>query len=255
MRKTDHRPYGNNYWEWSLPLAMTHAEDESLEIISKALAKSNNPIVAYSGGKDSETVLHRVRTIDPSVPALFCNTGVEHPFTVKHCHTIPNLIEVHPQKSYWQCVDQYGWPGVKNSDHGTHGNQCCKYLKERPALDYYKANNVDLIFDGLTADESRQRWMFFKRFGHTHFTKCWNAVKCHPIHDWTEDMVWKYLRTHNVPYNPIYDKGHKRCGCMPCTAYISWKRNLAKTNMPMLRRILRMKDNQRQLTDYCTGGA
>jgi phosphoadenosine phosphosulfate reductase len=37
-----------------------------------------------------------------------------------------------------------------------------------------------------------------------------------PIIDWSEDDVWEFIRTRGVPYNPLYDQGHKRVGCIGC---------------------------------------
>lgn len=38
----------------------------------------------------------------------------------------------------------------------------------------------------------------------------------HPIIDWTDKEVWEYIRTYNVPYCELYDKGFTRIGCIMC---------------------------------------
>ena len=42
-------------------------------------------------------------------------------------------------------------------------------------------------------------------------------IKLNPIADWTSNMVWDYIRTNNVPYNRLHDKGYPSIGCEPCT--------------------------------------
>jgi phosphoadenosine phosphosulfate reductase len=42
-------------------------------------------------------------------------------------------------------------------------------------------------------------------------------LKINPLVNWTEKMVWDYIRHHNVPYNPLHDKGFPSIGCVPCT--------------------------------------
>ena len=37
-----------------------------------------------------------------------------------------------------------------------------------------------------------------------------------PIIDWTDEEVWEFIREYNVPYCELYDKGHKRLGCIGC---------------------------------------
>ncbi len=39
---------------------------------------------------------------------------------------------------------------------------------------------------------------------------------CNPIIDWSDDDVWDYLKSRGVPYNPLYDEGFKRIGCIGC---------------------------------------
>jgi phosphoadenosine phosphosulfate reductase len=49
-------------------------------------------------------------------------------------------------------------------------------------------------------------------FDHEH-----GLLKFNPLAQWTEDEVWSYLRTHEVPYNRLYDHGYRSIGCAPCT--------------------------------------
>jgi phosphoadenosine phosphosulfate reductase len=49
----------------------------------------------------------------------------------------------------------------------------------------------------------------------------WDArfrlVKVNPLARWTVDDVWNYIRAHDVPYNPMHDRGFPSIGCWPCT--------------------------------------
>lgn len=195
------------------------------EIIKNALNNSQNPIIAFSGGKDSLVVLDLVRKQNPEITAVYCNTGIEYPETVKYVRTIENVVELHPITSYKYFIDckENGLPGYKATGK-VRGNKCCLELKEKPATKYYKENNVDLVFTGLTSDESRNRMMFFKRMGPHYLYKRGNYYKAHPIHNWSETDVWEYINRNKLSYNPVYDiPGIKRCGCRFCTAYITWK--------------------------------
>ncbi|MFZ6646828.1 phosphoadenylyl-sulfate reductase [Undibacterium sp. TJN25] len=44
--------------------------------------------------------------------------------------------------------------------------------------------------------------------------------KFNPLADWSEEDVWHYIRSNNVPYNPLHDKGYPSIGCEPCTRAI-----------------------------------
>ncbi|MGW8315371.1 MAG: phosphoadenylyl-sulfate reductase [Bacteroidales bacterium] len=45
-------------------------------------------------------------------------------------------------------------------------------------------------------------------------------VKINPLINWTEKEVRAYLKEHDIPYNPLHDKGFPSIGCEPCTRAI-----------------------------------
>lgn len=45
-------------------------------------------------------------------------------------------------------------------------------------------------------------------------------TKFNPLADWSEQDVWHYLRTNDVPYNRLHDQGFPSIGCEPCTRAI-----------------------------------
>lgn len=44
--------------------------------------------------------------------------------------------------------------------------------------------------------------------------------KYNPLLAWSFDQVKQYVKAHNVPYNPLHDKGFVSIGCAPCTRAI-----------------------------------
>src|SRR5690606_20177964 len=44
-----------------------------------------------------------------------------------------------------------------------------------------------------------------------------NLTKFHPIYHWSLEEVWNYVKEHQIPYNPLHDKGFPSIGCAPCT--------------------------------------
>ena len=212
-------------------------------------------MVAWSGGKDSTLILYLIRQecealgIDPhEIHVEFHNTGVEYPQTIKFIRKLTtdwdlNLIETRPIKSFWQCVKEYGYPKPKSARIKDTGKpqmaQCCKFLKEAPALKSLKENGWECIYLGITAVESHQRQIRAVTHGTCYHNKSENVKKVHPILYWTEQEVWDAHRMFNIPYNTIYDMGVDRCGCMPCTAYKKWQENLQKTHPKMYKKIMR----------------
>lgn len=44
-----------------------------------------------------------------------------------------------------------------------------------------------------------------------------NLVKINPLANWTKADVWKYVKEHDVPVNPLHAQGFPSIGCWPCT--------------------------------------
>lgn len=45
--------------------------------------------------------------------------------------------------------------------------------------------------------------------------------KVAPLADWSEERVWTYIRSGNVPYNALHDQGYRSIGCAPCTRAVA----------------------------------
>ena len=39
---------------------------------------------------------------------------------------------------------------------------------------------------------------------------------CNPIYKFTDSEVWEFIRDRKMKYNPLYDQGFKRVGCIGC---------------------------------------
>lgn len=71
--------------------------------------------VSFSGGKDSTVLLHIVRSIYPEVEAVFSNTGLEYPETVKFVNTFDNVTIIKPERSFKRVINECGYPVVSKS--------------------------------------------------------------------------------------------------------------------------------------------
>ena len=57
---------------------------------------------------------------------------------------------------------------------------------------------------------------------------CYRTQKTmvNPIVDWTDDDVWNFLNSNNIPHCCLYDEGFKRLGCIGCP--MSGKKNMER---------------------------
>ena len=110
-------------------------EDEPLEkkveralwLLRTAAADSDQPIeVSYSGGKDSDVILELARMAGVKYRAIYKNTTIDPPGTIKHC--MENGVEVMRRKSFAQVIQAKGFPNFLR-------RFCCAELKEYKVLD------------------------------------------------------------------------------------------------------------------------
>ncbi len=56
--------------------------------------------------------------------------------------------------------------------------------------------------------------------------KKFGLVKINPLVAWTHDEVWAHLYAHDVPFNPLHERGYPSIGCQPCTSAVVPGENL-----------------------------
>ena len=160
---------------------------ESQGLVAKNLMQFKGKIaVAFSGGKDSLVVLHLAHQLNPDISVVFNNTGVEYPETVSYIKEMAdlwnlNLVVTHPEKTFWQCVEQYGFLSSKGETGKRHKGNCCFWLKERPMKEAIKQLGLEALMTGMTAVENRNRMFIAKRYGSCYYSKTWGLQRIHPI--------------------------------------------------------------------------
>jgi len=93
---------------------------------------------------------------------------------------------------------------------------CCTIRKVLPLRD--KLSDLDCWITGLRRQQSDSR----AKIGIVEVYTVDPAtgrdiVKLNPMANWSRDAVWNYLKEHQIPYNPLHDRGYRSIGCQPCT--------------------------------------
>jgi phosphoadenosine phosphosulfate reductase len=89
---------------------------------------------------------------------------------------------------------------------------CCNVRKVQPLTRHLAG--LDAWITGLRRDQWASRSDIRKiEIDHDHGA----IVKLNPLAEWTEEEVWEYVREHEVPTHPLYERGYTSIGCAPCT--------------------------------------
>ncbi len=92
--------------------------------------------------------------------------------------------------------------------------QCCGIRKVEPLKRALAGNAVWIT--GLRAEHSANR----EALPMVEWDESNKIIKYHPILEWTTEQVIEQIKVHNIPYNPLHDKGFVSIGCAPCTRAI-----------------------------------
>jgi phosphoadenosine phosphosulfate reductase len=92
--------------------------------------------------------------------------------------------------------------------------ECCRIRKVDP-LNRALAGNKAWITGQRRAQSTTRAELAVQEDDPAH-----GMQKFNPLADWSEEDVWNYIRSNNVPYNPLHDKGYPSIGCEPCTRAI-----------------------------------
>jgi len=218
--------------------------ERSLDLVEWTLKRfPGKSMVAWSGGKDSTVVLDLALTFDRDVLVVFHNTTNEYPETLKYVRGLAkewhlNFIETKPKKTFWQCMNEYGFPKMRWHRHPERNTRlggiprCCYWLKHEPAARIIKEKGIRAVLRGLTIEESWTRRMSIMTRSMLKVIKTnvpYQIIYCDPIAFWRTDEVFDYFEKNEIPLNPAYEFTD-RLGCRVCTSYRGWEQNLIRYN-------------------------
>jgi phosphoadenosine phosphosulfate reductase len=171
--------------------------------------------MATAFGAEGCCILHMLAEIEPGVRVFNLETGYQFPETLELRERIKDRynIEVQyvsPELTVEEYEREHGGPLYR-----IRPDQCChdrKLLPLRHAIQGY-----DAWISAIRRDQTQHR----AKAGVVQWDAKFNLVKVNPLLSWTRSDVWRFVLDHDVPYNPLHDRGYPSIGCWPCTASVS----------------------------------
>lgn len=176
-----------------------------------------NTVVSFSGGKDSLVALDLASRVGVK-KAVFCDTSIEFEETIEYVKNVSGLYssELHVVRApcgFFELIEKITAPSRIQ-------RWCCDVLKFGPLASWaYKSGTTSFI-TGLRSEESRTREEYLE-IDRNPLIK---VRQINPIIGWSEEDVWDYIETYNLPVNPLYGKFRRvGCWCCPYKSKGDWK--------------------------------
>ncbi|MDE7440051.1 MAG: phosphoadenosine phosphosulfate reductase family protein [Clostridia bacterium] len=194
-------------------------------------------VVGYSGGKDSDVLVHLFRRAGVKFCVVHNHTTLDMPETVYYIRRKfkeweeqgINCKIYYPKTNFWSlCLEKKMLPLRQT-------RFCCANLKERDdiaelrfALRSFGVRKAESVKRALYRDsiETRNREDYKDKqnfhFDNTEDVKQTGACYTNhyffvnPLAYWSDDYLWDYIGGERLEVNPLYYEGFKRVGCICC---------------------------------------
>lgn len=161
-----------------------------------------------SFGAQAAVSLHLVTQIKPDIPVILVDTGYLFPETYRFIDELTERMKLNlkvysaQRSAAWQEA-RYGqrWnQGLKGLDAYNQEN------KVEPMRRALRELGINTWFAGLRRNqaESRAQIPYLEWSG--------GRWKVHPIAEWSDRDVHRYLTKHGLPYHPLWEKGYVSIG-------------------------------------------
>lgn len=187
--------------------------EEILEYFLKEFKQ--DAALSSSFGAEDQVLTDMILKLDKDANIFTLDTGRLHPETydVMDATNLKYGVKVNvffPKNEDVQ--DLYSLQGINGHFESIENRKrCCGIRKMEPLKRALKPLKVWVT--GLRAAQSVTR----TDMPVIEYDENFEVIKVNPLINWSEDDVWNYIKTNNVPYNKLHDQGYPSIGCAPCT--------------------------------------
>jgi sulfate adenylyltransferase subunit 2 len=197
-------------------------ESEAIFVLREVWAQFQNPVLLFSGGKDSIVLAHLAKKAFYPAKSPFSlmhvDTGHNFPETIKFRDDLVKKLDVNLIVGSVQESINEGRVAEEKGKHATRNT-----LQITTLLDTIELHNVDCAIGGGRRDEekARAKERFFSHrddFGQwdpkNQRPELWNLFngkyfegehfRVFPISNWTEMDVWNYIKRENILIPSLY---------------------------------------------------
>ncbi|TVP98549.1 MAG: phosphoadenylyl-sulfate reductase [Balneolaceae bacterium] len=168
-------------------------------------------VVGTGFGPSGILLIHRLATLKIPATIFYLDTNLLFEETYKLKDEIEELfgIEILPVSTFLSLEQQA--QNFGDELWKTNPDKCCEIRKVLPLKQYLSDKKAWVT--GIRRNQATTR----QETDIVEWDPLNLVVKINPLALWSNDRVWDYIETHNLPYNPLHDFGYPTIGCVPCT--------------------------------------
>ena len=165
-------------------------------------------VLTSSFGAQAAVSLHLIASIEPSTPIVLVDTGYLFPETYRFVDELTEKLQLNLQ--VYRAHLSPAWQEARYGERWLRGKQGLDAYNEEnkvePLRRALKELDVGTWFAGLRRRQSSSRADI------PYLSWSGERWKVHPIADWTDRDVHRYLKKHDLPYHPLWEQGYLSIG-------------------------------------------
>jgi phosphoadenosine phosphosulfate reductase len=178
----------------------------------------NSVVFSSSFSFEDQVITHLIATQQLPISIFTLDTGRLFAETYSVWSSTLERYQI-PIKAYYPNQDLLASFVEENGPNAFYDSvenrkSCCGIRKVEPLKRALKDNTIWVT--GLRAEHSTAR----QDLKMIEWDESNGIIKYHPILHWSTEQVAAYIAEHNIPYNPLHDRGFVSIGCAPCTRAI-----------------------------------
>jgi phosphoadenosine phosphosulfate reductase len=193
-----------------------------LEVVKWSAAEFGRDLVMTSSfGAESAALIHMAIQHLPDIRIIFINTGYLFPETHAFMESLRQRFSLNVW-TYHTRNDPIAWlrsAGEDNPAERKNVDACCAANKNEPMDRAMRELQPRAWLRGIRRNQAvtREAAQFVERW-----QQRYNCYVISPLLNWTSRDFYNYMKQHDLPYHPLYEKGYTSIGCNPrtCTTVI-----------------------------------
>ena len=158
----------------------------------------------------SIVMLHLLSRIDKSIPVYCINTGFLFPETIAYKDTIAEAFDIEVLDIKPDVPKSIQKDAEGKLLFASDPDRCCHYNKVQP-MDRL-LSDYDIWINGIRKDQNANRAKM-----KVEEKSKFDCVRFHPMLEWTNKMIFDYIKEYDLPKHPMDAVGYSSIGCEPCT--------------------------------------